>query len=143
MPTSLRTLPSWRSKSIYASWSTFPGCCAASSRRERAAAQLSSGFAVRVVASPRQIRYKPGGPCLGTEGWMRRWLTSAAALALIFAALFGAASLAHAQRGQTAGSTASLAGDLGWPRDFDVGSDQLEVYQPQIETWQGDRMSGR
>ena len=74
---------------------------------------------------------------------MRRWLTSAAALALIFAALFGAASLAHAQRGQTAGSTASLAGDLGWPRDFDVGSDQLEVYQPQIETWQGDRMSGR
>ena len=58
---------------------------------------------------------------------MRRWLTSAAALAQIFAALFGAASLAHAQRGQTAGSTASLAGDLGWPRDFDVGSDQLEI----------------
>jgi hypothetical protein len=74
---------------------------------------------------------------------MRRCLTSAAALALIFAALSGAASSAHAQRGQTAGSAASLAGDLGWPRDFDIGSDQLEVYQPQIETWQGDRMSGR
>lgn len=74
---------------------------------------------------------------------MRRCLTSAAALALIFTALFGAASAAYAQRGPTAASAASVAGDLGWPRDFDIGSDQLEVYQPQIETWQGDRMSGR
>jgi hypothetical protein len=74
---------------------------------------------------------------------MRRCLTSAAALALIFAASFGAASAAHAQPAQTATSAASLAGDLAWPRDFDIGNDQLEVYQPQIETWQGDRMSGR
>ena len=76
---------------------------------------------------------------------MRRCLMSAAALALIFAALFGAASLAHAQRGQTATSPTSLAGDLGWPRDFDVGTDQLEVYQPQVDNrksvaviWPGD-----
>ncbi|MBV8744548.1 MAG: hypothetical protein JO134_05845 [Xanthobacteraceae bacterium] len=74
---------------------------------------------------------------------MLRCLTSAAALALIFAALFGAVSAAHAQQGQRPPGSASVAGDLGWPRDFDVGSDQLQVYQPQIETWQDDRMSGR
>ena len=74
---------------------------------------------------------------------MRRCLASAAALALTFAALFGVVSSAPAQRAATATSAASVADDLGWPRDFDVGSDQVEVYQPQIETWQGDRMSGR
>src|SRR5262249_41032876 len=111
---------------------------------------LTPGRHARARRAPRisvgvdtAIRYKPGGRCLGTEGWMRRCLTSAAALALIFAAEFGAASSALAQQGQRAAASASLAGDLGWPRDFDVGNDQLEVYQPQIETWQGDRMSGR
>ncbi len=74
---------------------------------------------------------------------MHRNLMSAAVLGLIFAALFALAPSANAQQGQRAAAGASVAGDLGWPRDFDIGNDQLEVYQPQIETWEGDRMSGR
>lgn len=32
---------------------------------------------------------------------------------------------------------------LGWPRDFDVGTNRLQIYQPQIESWDGDRIGGR
>lgn len=33
--------------------------------------------------------------------------------------------------------------ELSWPRDFGSGSKRLEVYQPQIESWTGDHLSGR
>ncbi|OWJ68740.1 carbohydrate-binding family V/XII [Inquilinus limosus] len=32
---------------------------------------------------------------------------------------------------------------LSWPRDFDQGGQRVEIYQPQIEDWSGDRLSGR
>ena len=32
---------------------------------------------------------------------------------------------------------------LAWPRDFTLPSGQLEMYQPQIETWNGNRIAGR
>ena len=35
------------------------------------------------------------------------------------------------------------AGALAWPRSFDVGDQLLQVYQPLIETWNGDQLSGR
>jgi hypothetical protein len=72
---------------------------------------------------------------LGTEGWMRVGSMSAAALALIVGALLLEPPLASAQQGQQPAAGASVAGDLSWPRGFDVGNDQLEVYQPQIESW--------
>ncbi|RKR39044.1 hypothetical protein B0G82_7216 [Paraburkholderia sp. BL17N1] len=30
-----------------------------------------------------------------------------------------------------------------WPRNFDDDSEHVELYQPQIETWEGNRLSGR
>jgi hypothetical protein len=32
---------------------------------------------------------------------------------------------------------------LAWPRDFDHGGQRIEIYQPQIEQWAGDHLSGR
>ncbi|MGU3496967.1 carbohydrate-binding family V/XII [Xanthobacteraceae bacterium A53D] len=32
---------------------------------------------------------------------------------------------------------------LAWPRSFDVGTSRLELYQPQIESWNGDLIGGR
>src|SRR5262245_31151789 len=74
---------------------------------------------------------------------MRRSLTSVAARASIIGVLLGGVPLASAQQGQQAAAGANVAGDLSWPRGFDIGNDQLEVYQPQIESWQGDRIAGR
>jgi hypothetical protein len=70
---------------------------------------------------------------------MRRSRMSAGALALIVGALLVGSPFAIAQQAQQS----NVAGDLSWPRGFDVGGDQLEVYQPQIESWQGDRIAGR
>ena len=52
---------------------------------------------------------------------------------------------AYAQQGSAqSGQTAPIgAPNVGWPRDFDVGDNRLEIYQPQIETWDGDTISGR
>ncbi|MGO4331620.1 carbohydrate-binding family V/XII [Cupriavidus sp. 2TAF22] len=35
------------------------------------------------------------------------------------------------------------AAPLTWPRNFDAASQHIEMYQPQIEQWDGDRLSGR
>jgi len=32
---------------------------------------------------------------------------------------------------------------LSWPRSFEVGTQTLQVYQPLIETWSGDQITGR
>ena len=48
---------------------------------------------------------------------------------------------ALAQQGAPAAQAATP--DLAWPRDFDVGNDRLELYQPQIDSWTGNRIGGR
>lgn len=51
---------------------------------------------------------------------------------------------AYAQQGAPAAQNAAQGpSGLAWPRDFDVGSNRLEIYQPQIETWDGDKISAR
>ena len=30
-----------------------------------------------------------------------------------------------------------------WPRDFDSAQQRIELYQPQVEVWQGNRIEGR
>ncbi len=52
---------------------------------------------------------------------------------------------AYAQQGAPAAQSGQTAGapNVGWPKDFDVGTNRLEIYQPQIETWDGNRISGR
>jgi hypothetical protein len=74
---------------------------------------------------------------------MRHSSTSVAARTLIVGTLLAGVSFASAQQGQQAAPAASVAGDMSWPRGFDIGNDQHEVYQPQIESWQGDRIAGR
>ncbi len=71
--------------------------------------------------------------------------TSAAALTLILSitAIGTVPATAQQGAGQPQASDATVAGDLSWPRGFAVGNDQLEVYQPQIESWQGERIAGR
>lgn len=52
---------------------------------------------------------------------------------------------AQAPAGQTpaAQPATSAAAALAWPRSFDVGDQLLQVYQPLIEQWNGDQITGR
>lgn len=53
---------------------------------------------------------------------------------IVFAALLAPAAAAFAQ---------GVPPALSWPRTLPAGADRIEVYQPQVETWQGDRIGGR
>ena len=65
----------------------------------------------------------------------RYWLMTAVAAAILsFAAIPASAQDAAAPNAVT---------QLSWPRDFDQGDQRVEIYQPQIENWSGDRLSGR
>lgn len=78
---------------------------------------------------------------------MTRLWTGASAAALIAAALLlaGGAQAQQAQPPQAgAQQPASPSAPPTWPRTFDLPGDQaLQLYQPQIDTWEGDRMGGR
>ncbi len=58
--------------------------------------------------------------------------------ALILAAWFGLMPLAT-----LAATPPTPASSLAWPRNFDAASEHVEVYQPEIEKWDGNRISGR
>lgn len=65
----------------------------------------------------------------------RYWLmTAVTAAVLSFAAIPAPAQNAAA---------ADTVTQLSWPRDFGQGDQRVEIYQPQIEDWSGDRLSGR
>lgn len=73
-----------------------------------------------------------------------------ARLALLVAAASLAAIPALAQQpaapapaAPSAGTSSAIPPALAWPRQFDLGDKQLEVYQPLIEQWNGDELSGR
>lgn len=59
-------------------------------------------------------------------------------------ALIAAAWLVLSPLGtQAATPPQPAAAALAWPRNFDAASEHVELYQPQIETWEGNQMSGR
>ncbi|KAI3609736.1 RTX toxins and related Ca2+-binding protein [Cupriavidus necator H850] len=59
-------------------------------------------------------------------------------------ALIAAAWLAFAPLSpQAATPSRPTEAALSWPRNFDAATDHVELYQPQIETWDGNRLSGR
>ncbi|MPT22174.1 MAG: carbohydrate-binding family V/XII, partial [Starkeya sp.] len=71
-------------------------------------------------------------------------------LALIAAALAASLSPALAQQpaspaaqAGTAAAPSALPAALAWPRSFDLGDKLMQVYQPLIEQWSGDQISGR
>lgn len=43
----------------------------------------------------------------------------------------------------SAANAATPAASLIWPRNFDAGKQHIEMYQPQIEQWDGNRIAGR
>ncbi|MEP9376096.1 carbohydrate-binding family V/XII [Aquabacter sp. CN5-332] len=72
-----------------------------------------------------------------------RFAGKSAAIALAISGLV-LPPYAYAQQGAPAGQAATTgAPALAWPRDFDMGDNRLEIYQPQIETWDGNKISGR
>lgn len=44
---------------------------------------------------------------------------------------------------QPAAAQAATQPAPSWPKSYDVGTDTLQVYQPLIESWSGDQVSGR
>lgn len=75
---------------------------------------------------------------MSNRGFILAVALAATALTPIVASI--AASPALAQAAQPA-QTAAQA--LAWPRSFPVGDQTLQVYQPLIEQWSGDQISGR
>ena len=79
---------------------------------------------------------------------MKRLWTGASAAALIAAAMLWTAT-ADAQQPQSASQAQAQPGATPtapptWPRVFDLPDSQvLQLYQPQIDVWNGDTMSGR
>ena len=65
-----------------------------------------------------------------------RRLFSSAALALLVAC-----GLEHAARAQ--GSPPGEIPVDSWPRTVNAGSDKLTVYEPQVESWQGNVLRAR
>ncbi len=82
---------------------------------------------------------------------MTRHWTRTSAVVFATAMLFSASG--HAQQSQpqaqpgdqqAANAQAPSPSPASWPRDFDLGRDQLlQLYQPQIDAWDGDKISGR
>lgn len=66
------------------------------------------------------------------------------ALRPLLSSLALAISLALGQPiAQAATAPAPAATELKWPRDFAIGEQHVQIFQPQIEGWDGARMSGR
>ncbi|MGO4759202.1 hypothetical protein AB4212_63090, partial [Streptomyces sp. 2MCAF27] len=62
---------------------------------------------------------------------------------LIGTLLIGAAALGAAPVAALAQAGPAAVPSLSWPRDFDHGDQRIEIYQPQVESWNGDHIAGR
>lgn len=58
-------------------------------------------------------------------------------------ALIAAAWIGIAPAALQAAEPAQPRASLAWPRNFDAATEHVEMYQPEIETWDGNRLSGR
>ncbi len=58
-------------------------------------------------------------------------------------ALVAAVCIVLAPVAPQAATPPRAATPLTWPRNFDAASEHVELYQPEIEKWEGNRMSGR
>ncbi len=54
-----------------------------------------------------------------------------------------AAVAAQGQPQASAPASPAMAEELKWPRDFALGDQHVQIFQPQIEDWDGTRMGGR
>ncbi|WP_454765121.1 carbohydrate-binding family V/XII [Cupriavidus campinensis] len=60
-----------------------------------------------------------------------------------FRSLSRHALMALALLAPVAPAGAAQLSTLTWPRNFDAAGEHIEMYQPEIEKWEGNRMSGR
>ncbi|MCX5513877.1 carbohydrate-binding family V/XII [Kaistia algarum] len=73
----------------------------------------------------------------------KRRIAIAVALAATALTPVAAPILARPALAQSAAPAPTAAQALSWPRTFAVGDQTLQVYQPLIETWNGDQIGGR
>ncbi|GGF46667.1 hypothetical protein GCM10007301_02710 [Azorhizobium oxalatiphilum] len=69
-------------------------------------------------------------------------LSLAAALLMSTSPVWAQQAAPQPQAGANANAQAATQA-LSWPRNFDVGDNRLQLYQPQIESWDGDLIGGR
>ncbi|MFJ3051174.1 carbohydrate-binding family V/XII [Pseudomonas nitroreducens] len=72
-----------------------------------------------------------------------RPILSALALVAGLSLLPAAAVAAQGQAQTSAPAPPAVAEELKWPRDFALGDQHVQIFQPQIEDWDGTRMGGR
>ncbi|OYY80766.1 MAG: hypothetical protein B7Y61_15130, partial [Rhizobiales bacterium 35-66-30] len=70
-------------------------------------------------------------------------LKGTSAIAALTIASMLAAPFAYGQQPPAQQQTPAPGAGLAWPRDFDVGDSRLELYQPQINSWDGNKIGGR
>lgn len=66
-----------------------------------------------------------------------------AAVAIAATPVLAQQPAAPATQAGTATTSSAIPPALAWPRSFDLGDKLLQVYQPLIEQWNGDQLSGR
>ena len=52
-----------------------------------------------------------------------------------------AQTLSNAPSAQKAKTQSAKNSDPGWPRTFTSGADKFLIYQPQVDSWDGDRIN--
>ena len=74
----------------------------------------------------------------------KRFLLRHTLIAVAVLTVLAPAALAAKTTPQTTQATAAQKlTPLSWPRNFEVSGEHVELYQPEIEKWEGNRMSGR
>lgn len=69
--------------------------------------------------------------------------SSRRALALALFLVLAVALPAHAQQGGGTPPSASAPTDIGWPRQVKGGGATITVYQPQVDSWDGNVLKER
>lgn len=62
---------------------------------------------------------------------------------LLLAGVCTSLAVTVATPGQALAAAAVQPLPTAWPRDFDSAQQRIELYQPQVEVWQGNRIEGR
>ena len=78
----------------------------------------------------------------GTRRW---WALRAIVRALVLTTALGSGALPASAQQQGAGASASAQAppDIGWPRQVKDGGNTITVYQPQVESWDGNLLKER
>lgn len=85
----------------------------------------------------------PDGAALSLNGATSLQKVSSMLLRPLLSSLALAIGLALGHPVALAAEAPPAAAELKWPRDFPLGEQHVQIFQPQVEGWDGTRMSGR